>query len=82
MNKTIRKKKTQENAIHAKNRMKLQQVLINILGEMYSIHITRIGSCQGSRAKKNKQNKEELIQSKNGVAEIKNSIEGLLDKAD
>lgn len=30
MNKTIRKKKTEENAISAKNRMKLQQVLINV----------------------------------------------------
>lgn len=65
-----------------KNRMKLQQVLINILREMYSIHITRTGSCRDSKAKKNKQNKKELIQSKNVVAEIKNSIEGLLDKAD
>lgn len=82
MNKTIGGKKTEENAINAKNRMKLQQVLINICREIWSIHIRRTGSYWGSGANKNKQNKKELVQNKHGVTEIKSPIEGLLDKTD
>lgn len=62
--------------------MKLQQVLISIRREIDSIHMRRIGSCWSSRANKNKQSKKEPEQNKHGVAEIRNPIEGLLDKAD